>query len=386
MNIGYDATPLLSEEKTGIGFVQSAAVTTLSAAHKADRFSLCYFCLRGAKKKRGYLAAYLRENVTLSPCTFFDGGLYRLLYGFLPLPYSLFFRRRMDITHFFNFLVPPGVRGKTVATVHDTAFLVYPDTVRTRTRLLLKWNMRRSLRRADRVVTVSEFTRDELTRFYGVAPEKVRVIHNCVDSARFRADLSEKEIARRKSAYRLPEEYLLYVGTLEPRKNLVRLVEAYAAFRQKHREAPALVLAGRNGWMYESIYQKVEELGLQDSVHFPGYVDEKDKPYLIAGAKIFVFPSLYEGFGIPVLEAMACGVPVLTSNTSSLPEVCENAALLVAPQDSDAIAKGLARLYTDEALREQLIERGLARAALPEFTKEFSAEALYQVYLELMHE
>jgi glycosyltransferase involved in cell wall biosynthesis len=168
---------------------------------------------------------------------------------------------------------------------------------------------------------------------------------------------NESLIERVKARYGIRGDYILYVGTLQPRKNLRRLLKAYAMV-QKRDETPCLVIAGRKGWLYDQIFQQVERLGLETEVIFPGYVPQDDLPTLLSGACFFVFPSLYEGFGLPVLEAMACGTPVLCSNVSSLPEVAGNVALLVDPLDVESMAEAMNRLLQDEGLRAQLVERG----------------------------
>jgi len=163
-----------------------------------------------------------------------------------------------------------------------------------------------------------------------------------------------------KARYHIRGEYVLYVGTLQPRKNLGRLLEAVALLRKEARrgEAPSLIIAGRKGWLYDPVFQQVERLGLEGEVVFPGYVPQEDLPALLSGARLFVFPSLYEGFGLPVLEAMACGTPVVCSNVSSLPEVAGDAALLVDPLDVEGMAEAMNRLLQDEGLRAELVERG----------------------------
>ena len=202
--------------------------------------------------------------------------------------------------------------------------------------------------------------RADLIRAYGVDERKIRVIHLGRDETL--APVKDAQVlAEVQARYGIAGRYVLYVGTLQPRKNLARVIEAFA----RAAAAPAfaglqLVLAGKKGWLYDDLFAQVERMGLAGRVLFPGYIEDADLPALLSGATAFVFPSLYEGFGIPVLEAGACGVPVITSNTSSLPEVAGDAALLVDPHDVDAIAEAMNRLVTDAALRTELSRRGLA--------------------------
>ena len=182
--------------------------------------------------------------------------------------------------------------------------------------------------------------------------------------------------------YRLPTRYLLFVGTLEPRKNLTALLHAYAMLRAEwHDEDLKLVVAGRTGWLYQDIFATVKSLGLEEEVIFTGFVDDEDLPHLYWGAQLFVFPSLYEGFGLPILEAMASGVPVVTSNTASMPEVAGDAAMLVDPHDSKAIAEGMGKVLYQGRLRDVLIEKGLARAR--HFTWESVARRTLELYAAL---
>lgn len=384
MRIAYDAAPLLRGEKSGVGIWEASAVLSLSRAYPKDRFSLLYFALRAPGRKRGALAPYLRENVELSPCSFYTGRWYRATYGLLPLPFSMFFPRRADVTHFFDFLIPPGVRGKCVVTVPDIGYLHYPRSVTPTKRLLLKWNMRKSLSRADRVITASEYMRDALVEYYGIPAEKVRVICPSVDRTRFHENPDPAKTAHIREKYGLPQRYILYMGALEPRKNLSRLLDAYAdlVVRLKE-ELPVLVLAGRRGFGHENLERKVARMGLSERVIFCGYVAERDKPFVFSGACLFAFPSLFEGFGVPVLEAMSCGVPVLTSRVGALPELYEGAAYFVEPNSVSDIREGLYRLLTQPALCETLREQGLSRAQDTAFSRAENAERLHRLYREL---
>jgi glycosyltransferase involved in cell wall biosynthesis len=221
-------------------------------------------------------------------------------------------------------------------------------------------------------------TRADLVRQYGAPEFKIHVVHLGRDEslAPVRDPLIVEGVRMR---YGIGKRYLLYVGTLQPRKNLGRVVDGFARLAA----TPAminvqLVLAGKRGWLYEQLFSEVARRGLEGRVLFPGYVDETDLAALYSGALGYVFPSLYEGFGIPVLEAQACGVPVMTSNNSSLPEVAGDAALLVDPTDVDAIAEAILRLATDDALRAELVERGFANV------KRFSWEKCARETLDVL--
>lgn len=251
----------------------------------------------------------------------------------------------------------------SVVTVHDLGYLYYPEAHQPLGRLYLDLSTRYSARAASRVIAVSQTTKDDLVQHCGIEPDKITVVYSGWDET-MRPVKDEATIERVKARYGIQGNYILYVGTLQPRKNLGRLLEAYAIVvrKQAKGETPCLVIAGRKGWLYDQIFQQVERLGLAAEVIFPGYVPQDDLPALLSGARLFVFPSLYEGFGLPVLEAMACGTPVLCSNVSSLPEVAGDAALLADPLDVESIAQAMNRLLQNEGLRAQLVKRGFRQA------------------------
>ncbi len=378
MRIAFDALPLLGQ-MTGIGYCEAGQVKAMIARHPEDRFTLNYFALRHLAQHKAELVPYLAENAG-QKWAFGSAYAYRAVSSFVPIPYRWFFGAQ-DLTHFFNYIVPPGVGGKTVVTVHDMVYRAYPETVRGRTKQMLDVGLVRSMERADRIVTDSEFSRLEIGKYYPQFTEKIRVVPCGVDVERFHPVTDAAELRRVQTAYGVGETYFLYLGTLEPRKNLERLIDAYAAFCRDFDEPPQLVLAGAKGWLYDSIFRKVQALGLQERVIFTHYVAEEDLCALMSGALAFTFPSLYEGFGMPPLEAMACGTPVLVSDAASLPEVTGEAAVYVNAEDTASLADGLRQLFTDETLRARLRTDGLARAK--QFTWENSAAALYAVYTEL---
>lgn len=294
----------------------------------------------------------------------------------LPLPVE-FFSGKLDVFHSPDFALPPVRQARTVLTVHDLSFMRVPECSQPRLRAYLLRVVPASVRRADVVLADSESTRNDVIELLGVSPDRVRVLYPGVDECFERVqDIQVLADVRRR--YRLPERFVLSVGTLQPRKNLIRLIEAYARVRAD--ADIKMVIAGGAGWMYEGIFRRVEELGLQSEVYFPGYVADEDLPALYSLAGLFVFPSLYEGFGLPPLEAMACGTPVITSNVSSLPEVVGEAGLMIDPQDVAALANAMKQVLSDPSLRSAMVQRGLAQAR--RFTWSQAAEELLQVYQE----
>jgi glycosyltransferase involved in cell wall biosynthesis len=296
----------------------------------------------------------------------------------LPLWVELFCGR-LDIFHSPDFALPPVRQAHTVLTVHDLSFMRVPECSQPSLRAYLLRVVPPSVRRADVVLADSESTRSDVIELLGVSSDRVRVIYPGVDEC-FRRVQDTDVLADVRRRYRLPERFVLSVGTLQPRKNLTRLIEAYGQLRADG--DTKLVIAGGAGWMYEGIFRRVEELRLQSEVCFPGYVADVDLPALYTLADLFVFPSLYEGFGLPPLEAMACGTPVVTSNVSSLPEVVGDAALMVDPRDVGALANAMGRVLSEPSLRGAMVQRGLVQAR--SFTWSRAAEELLRLYHELV--
>ena len=282
-----------------------------------------------------------------------------------------------DIFHGVHSVVPLSCPVPSVVTIHDLAFIRFPQTFRAYNRAYLDFATRMSARRAARILVVSEHTKREVVGMLGVPAERVIVTPNAARD-HFRPPVSAALNAFR-ARHHLPERFVLYVGTLEPRKNLTTLLDAYAEVSRRFPDVPLLVGGGK-GWLYDAIFERLDTLGLRDKVTFVGYLDEDELPFWYAAATVFVFPSIYEGFGMPPLEAMACGTPVVTSNTSSLPEVVGDAGLMVDPHSADALADALTRVLNDRELHADLAERGLRRATT--FTWRTTAERTLRAYQE----
>jgi len=296
----------------------------------------------------------------------------------LRIPFSMPLRARLDNLDLFHaqFIVPPFLKCKTVTTIPDIAFEHYPQFFSPYQRAWSKALIRRSAKKADHIVTVSEYSKKDLIETYGIRAEKVTVTYEgagkeCVPLDREKA---KNEIARK---YRIDGDFILYLGRLQARKNLMRLVNAYARVREAgftHR----LVLAGQQDSFFQPVLARVQELKLENNVSFPGYVAAEDVPTFYNAAEVFVYPSLYEGFGLPLIEAMACGVPVITSRSSSLDEVAGDAAVLVDPLDELSIAEALKKVLNDSELRKRLGQAGLKRSQL--FSFENAARQTFDVY------
>jgi glycosyltransferase involved in cell wall biosynthesis len=260
---------------------------------------------------------------------------------------------RPDVTFVPSHSLPFVFPGRAVTTVHDLGYRFFPEAHRDFERHYLDLTTRTSSRRATRILADSEATRRDLIAQYGVNAAKIDVVYPGVEGL---ARASAQEIAAVRAKYRLPDRYFLFLGTLQPRKNIERLVEAFRCYVDSGGDA-SLVLAGKRGWLIEDTLTRAEQT-LQSRLILPGYVEDNEVAALYSGALALVFPSLYEGFGFPVLEAMHCGTPVLCATTSSLPELAGDAAILVDPLDVQAIADGMARLGSDADLRRDLVRRG----------------------------
>lgn len=381
MRITFDAVPICSDKITGIGWCEVGQTQTLAQLHPEHQYEYSFFT-SGDKERVKRVKQFAGKHIKLNTSDF-SGYLYRAASTFLPVPYSFFFGRKSHVTHFFNYIIPPFVHGKKVVTVHDMVYKAFPETVRGRTRFMLEMGLKRSMKRADLIVTDSEFSKAEIIKYFPRHEHKIRVVPCGVDLERFHPCDAPERIPEVKKSLDIEGDYFLYLGTIEPRKNLERLISAYAAFAKKAGEkAPKLVLAGGKGWLNDGIYSRVERLGMTENIIFTKYVPSEDMNPLMCGALAFVFPSIYEGFGMPPLEAMACGVPVLASGEASLPEVTGDCAVICDAYSVKSIAQGLYRLYSDEKLRRELSRRGLERAK--SFTWERSAEMLLEVYKELV--
>ena len=271
-------------------------------------------------------------------------------------------QHRPDVAHFTNGMMPMWSPVPTVVTIHDMSLTLYPRYHPARRVLLNRPLMYLAARRADAVITVSESARRDMARVYGLSPDRVHVVHEAA-APWFTTVQDERTLARVRQTYGLADRVILYVGTIEPRKNLSLLIEAFADRRRRGDLRHQLICAGPYGWLCRDIERRVEELGMRDAVRFTGYVPVADLPALYNLAEMFVFPSLYEGFGLPVIEAMACGTPVITGPVPALAEVAGGAVAQVPELSAQAIGEVMVRLAYDAEERAALRARGFRRAA-----------------------
>lgn len=376
MIIGIDYTAAIWQG-AGIGRYTRELVHSAVALDRSFQYIL-FYAAGGLPPHSPYLAG-LRQlcasfpHVRAVPLGL-SPRLLTILWQRLRLPLRVeYFTGPLDIVHAPDFVLPP-TRARTLVTIHDLTFLVRPECFEPALHQYLKRVVPRSLQRANLILVDSQASRADLMRLLNISAERIMVVYPGVD-ARFRP-LGPADIEPVRQRLGLPAEFLLFVGTLEPRKNLVRLIEAMSYLP----EAPALVIAGRKGWLYQDIFATVERLGLQSRVHFLDFVDDADLPALYNLARVFVYPSLYEGFGLPVVEALACSTAVVTAPVASLPEVAGAAAIMVDPMDSAAIASGIRQALSNS---DQRSASGPAQAQ--QFSWEKSARTLLQCYRMTSH-
>lgn len=270
----------------------------------------------------------------------------------------------VDVLH-VQFTAPPLAPCPVVVSIHDLSFEHLPETFKWRSRTQLRLTVRRSARQAAQVLALSEYARSDIINTYGISPDKVTAIPLAAP-AHFAPVTDDREFQRVRQTYGIQSDYILSVGSIQPRKNLNRLIAAYSSLRRARPEGklPQIVLVGKCAWLYDETLRVIKELGLSNSVVLTGYVPETDLPALYSGALCFVYPSYFEGFGLPPLEAMKCGTPVIVGNKTSLPEVVGEAGVLVDPFDVDDIASAIASVIGDSNFRSQLRAKGLERSRL----------------------
>jgi glycosyltransferase involved in cell wall biosynthesis len=297
----------------------------------------------------------------------------------IPLTLSRELRRHpVDLLH-VQYTAPPFTPCPVVTTIHDLAFEHLPETFKRRSWMQLRLTVRRTARRAARIITVSEYSRQDIIRTYGIAPERITVTPEAA-SARFSPITNETELSRIRERYGIQSDYILSLSSIQPRKNLVRLIEAYSCLRRMRPEVklPKLVLAGKRGWLESETFRAAKHSEFSSDILFTGYVADAALPALYSGAICFIYPSYFEGFGLPVVEAMQCGVPVITGNRTSLPEVVGKAGLLFDPFDNSKLVEAMTRILDSPDLRADLREQGLKRAA--GFTWQTTARLTLQTY------
>ncbi|MEI7620454.1 MAG: glycosyltransferase family 1 protein [Candidatus Falkowbacteria bacterium] len=377
LKIGIDIRTLMDEHYSGVSEYTFHLVNEFLRLDKDDEFGLYYNSGRDISSR---LPSFSEKNVkvvgTRYPNKIFNYVLQKLL-GYPKIDKTL---GGVDVfwSPHINFLSLSKAPRKFL-TIHDLSFLRYPEFFNKRKNLWHQLiNTKNLANNFDHLIAVSQNTKNDIVELLHISPEKVTVIHSGIDSPYHLVSDFEK-FEKVKIKYELPEKFILYLGNVEPRKNLIGLIKAYNELRSNHLELFEfkLVIAGATGWKIKDIFNELYSSEYENDIKFLGYVDKEDKPSLYSLCSVFVYPSFYEGFGFPPLEAMACGAPVVTSNVSSLPEIVGSAALTVDPYNVGAISEAMVQVLTDDALAEKLRQEGFRQV------KKFSWENTARQYLEL---
>ncbi|MDP8255681.1 MAG: glycosyltransferase family 1 protein [Candidatus Alcyoniella australis] len=376
MRIGLNSEKVL-ERTTGVGCYAYNLVRGLLEIDRDNRYVLFFHSDAGCYAGEPWLAG---PNVELDQYGAKGSNPRRILWEQLGLP-GRARRSKLDVFHYIDHTLSMiGKPVPTAITVHDLAFFRHPEAYTRSRRIYKSLVSPRSIRRADRVIAVSEYTRQEVLEITGADPDKVSVVYNGIDGE-FRVIQDQKLLSDFRRQHDLPQRYILFVGTLQPRKNVTGLVRAYAELVQRKAVEHDLVICGERGWIFDEIFSQVERSGLTARVRFIESLPQQQLPLLYNCAELFVFPSLFEGFGLPLLEAMSCGVPVVSSNTTSMPEVVGDAALLVDPNDVDDMALQIQRALSDRELAADLRNRGLERSR--EFSWRKCAQSTLEIYKQM---
>lgn len=370
MRVGLDAA-VLKEEAYGIGNYIKNLIFNLASTKPHDD----YFLVASRQGIPHFASLANRLSFGLCP----NSPLPRVVWEQTVLP-RILGTKKIDVFHGLASSVPLRGNCPRVATVHDLTAFTVPDRHTFARRNYLRWMIPEACKRADVIITVSEHTRDDLVKRLGVPYDKIVVIWLGVDP-KFYPIGNTEQLAAVRQKYGISGNFILYVGVIEPRKNLCNLVRAFQDAVDVHREY-VLVLAGSPGWGYESVLRGVMSSSIRDRIILTGYVDSRDLCALYSASSLFVYPSLYEGFGLPVLEAMACGIPVITSNVSSLPEIAGGACVLVDPRSPGDLMRAMRRVLAEEHVRKMLSEQGILRARA--FSWERTARKTHEVYSRLL--
>jgi glycosyltransferase involved in cell wall biosynthesis len=385
MNIAIDLTQIPAD-KTGIGIYALNLVREMCRLNLTfHRFHFFFFIQDDDDEFINLLKDCENCTLILVKSTTYRKMIPRFYFEQILLPHHCR-KRKIDLIFSTHYTIPFLTRIKRVAVFHDMTFYLFPEMHQKIKRLYFKTLIPMSANRSSAIITVSESTKkDMLERFTHLNAEKITVIHHGVDRLTDTVKKGKEQdngTANVLGKYGLTSGgYFLFVGTLEPRKNITGIVKAFHHLR-KAEEALSkkykLVIVGKKGWFYKEIFESVKKHHLEDSVVFTGYVDEEEKQVLLRNAFIFLYPSYYEGFGIPILEAMACGTPVITGNVSALPEVAGDAAVLVPPRHWQEISTSMLKLLSDPHLHEKLSQKGLEQAA--KFSWEKTAEKTMELF------
>lgn len=375
MRIAIDITVTIGQ-KTGIGLYVHNLIENLARVDKENEYLLYTHFWRSFKTKKKTLSLPVQPNFRLVVKRF-PNRITNLLFNYLHLPID-FFLPPTDIVHCTCYLTPISKRSKSIVTIYDLTPLLFPEFHVEHIKKVIFKGLLNSVCKVDKIIAISESTKKDVMRLFHIPEDKIEVIYGAADEIYH--PIEDPEILKQvRAKYKIPHKFILFVGIIEPRKNIARLIQAFSILKKKFEHK--LVIVGRKGWLYDEIFAQVRRSHLGEEVIFTGYVPREDLPALYSATELFIYPSLYEGFGLPPLEAMACGTPVITSNVSSLPEVMGEAGILIDPNNVDELSRAIDSVLSDENLREELREKGLRQAK--KFSWERCAQETIKVYQEV---
>lgn len=304
-------------------------------------------------------------------------SVYRRVWNYIPVSYNNLFEKKNDIFHFFNYIVPPKISGSVITTIHDMAYIDHPETLDPKNLKRISESIESSVKRSNIIITISEFSKQRILEEFKIPEKNIKIISPSFQTTKFDMNF---DILSDKFQINVP--YILYVGNIEPRKNISRLIKSFHLLKNINRQINhKLVIVGGKGWLYEEIFNLISDLKMKDDIIFTGFVTNEEKTSFYKNASLFIFPSLYEGFGIPILEAMSVGTPVVCSSTSSMPEVGGEAAFYINPLDVNDIANGINTVLSNPLLKNSMIQKGYEQ--IKKFSWDESAKKLEQIYLSI---
>ena len=354
--------------KTGVGWYIFNIVKGLVQNNKNDYTAefINFMNRHNVKEQINY-------DIKIKQNKFIPYKVYNILTQKLKISHNFLMSTKSDIYHFFNFTIPKNIKGKVIITIYDTVFFSAPETMGDMKAIS---EYKYAAERSDLIITISESAKSDIIKHFNVDEKKIQIVTPGIDLQKYSYNYTDIELENIRKKYDLPKSYILYLGTIEPRKNIERIVKAFKNYKKEVNDDLKLVIVGKKGWKYDDIMKLIESM--RTDIIITGYIDEEDKIPIYKLAQIFVFPSLYEGFGMPVLEAMASGTPVVTSNISSMPEVAGDAGILVNPFNENEIFEAYKQILSNKKLQKEMIEKGLEQAKNFQWKK--SVEVLEKVY------
>lgn len=354
--------------KTGVGWYIFNIVKGLVQNNKND-----YIAEFINFMNRHNVEEQINYDIEIKQNKFIPYKVYNILTQKLNISHNFLLGTKSDIYHFFNFTIPKNIKGKVIITIYDTVFFSAPETMGDMKAIS---EYKYAAERSDLIITISKSAKSDIIKHFDIDEKKIRIVPPGIDLQKYSYNYTDMELESIREKYNLPQKYILYLGTIEPRKNIERIVKAFKKYKKEVSDDLKLVIVGKKGWKYDNIMKLIESM--ETDIIITGYIDEDDKIPIYKLAQIFVFPSLYEGFGMPVLEAMASGTPVITSNTSSLPEVAGDAGILVDALNENEIFEAYRKILSDKKLQMEMIQKGLEQAKKFEWKR--SVEILEKVY------